>query len=242
MTQATKPQVPKCLVFIPDGNRRSAKAHRRPAVRAHHYGHQNARTLIDTAFERGVLNVVFWAASYGNLKDRSQTEVQQIFHLFKKEVEHRLKKQDDEGRFVVCGNWREFTSDTELFEMVKMLERRTARYQEPEHQQLTLLFGYDGRDDIIHAVRRMMKAGFKPDEVTAETLPCYLMSSSVPNVDLVIRTGEESGRPHWSKALLPWQMYNPELYFTPTLWPDFTAEEFDKALADWRSRRKLNGE
>ena len=240
MTDTAKAKMPGCLVFIPDGNRRSARAHRRVLMSAHHYGLENARTLIDVAFNRGIKHVVFWGASYANLRDRSKTEVRQILRLFKDEVRQRLKKED-KGRFVVCGKWHQFSDDTQLAEMVRELERRTDSYRGPEHQQLTLLFGYDGRDDIIHGVRRIIEAGLKPEEVTEETFPLYLMSKDVPNVDLLIRTGEESGKPHWSKALLPWQMYDPEFYFTPTLWPDLTVEEFDRVLASWSSRRRLNG-
>lgn len=239
--QKIKLKVPECLVIVPDGNRRSAKAKGRPALQAHHYGLKNARTMIDAAFRRGVRDVVFWGASYGNLRDRNWMEVQQILRLFKEEVEDRLEKNDT-GRFSVCGKWRDFTDDAQLLEKVDRLEHRTAKYEGPEHQHLTLLFGYDGRDDIVHAVRRMIEAGLKPEQVTQATFPLYLMSRCVPSVDLLIRTGEESGRPHWSKALLPWQMYDPELYFTPTYWPDFTVSEFDQVLVDWGTRRRLKGE
>ena len=238
--QKAKLQVPECLVFVPDGNRRSAKAKGRPALRAHHDGLKNARTMIDAAFRRGIRNVVFWGASYGNLRDRNWMEVQQILRLFKQEVADRLGK-DDKVRFTVCGGWRDFTDDAELLEMVETLERRTEKYEGPEYQQLTLLFGYDGRDDVVDAVRRIIEAGLKPEQVTQATFPLYLMSRCVPNVDLLVRTGEESGRPHWSKALLPWQMYDPELYFTPTFWPDFTFAEFDRVLIDWGTRRRMNG-
>lgn len=240
MRTGTALKVPNCLVLIPDGNHRSAEAHRRPDIRAHHYGRKNAHVIIDAALGRGIPNVVFWGASYGNLRDRPALEVREILRLFKKEVKHRLEKAE-EGRFYVCGRWRDFTNDIELFDMVEALEQRTRDYTGPSIKKLTVLFGYDGRDDLVFAVRRIIEAGLKPEEVTGENLPLYLMSAHVPSIDLVIRTGEEDGKPHWSKALLPWQMCDPELYFTPTFWPDLTIAELDGAIASWRVRRKLNG-
>src|SRR3989344_5138530 len=93
MTNTAKAKMPGCLVITPDGNRRSARAHRRVLMSAHHYGLENARRLIDVAFDRGVKHVVFWGASYANLRDRSKTELRQILRLFKVDVRQRLQKE-----------------------------------------------------------------------------------------------------------------------------------------------------
>lgn len=104
---------------------------------------------------------------------------------------------------------------------------------------LNVAINYGGRDEIVHAVRRIaedIKAGtLSPEDVTETLIGRRLYESDAPDVDLMIRTGGES---RISNFLL-WQISYGELYFTPVLWPDFSVEELHKAI-DWycgRDRR-----
>jgi undecaprenyl diphosphate synthase len=96
---------------------------------------------------------------------------------------------------------------------------------------------YGGRAEIVDAARRMMEAGLKPKEVDEATFASYLYAPEAPEVDLVIRT---SGELRVSNFLL-WQIAYAEFYVTETLWPDFSPEEFRRAIASFAGRSRRRG-
>jgi undecaprenyl diphosphate synthase len=96
---------------------------------------------------------------------------------------------------------------------------------------------YGGRGEIVDAARRMISAGLDPDEVDEATFASYLYAPQVPEVDLVIRT---SGELRISNFLL-WQIAYAEFYVTDTLWPDFSPEEFRRAIASFAARSRRRG-
>ena len=99
---------------------------------------------------------------------------------------------------------------------------------------------YVGRDEILHAARRYAEdyaAGRAGGELTEDGFADYLYSAGVPDPDLLIRPG---GEQRISNFLL-WQCAYAEFYFTDVLWPDFTPEELDKAIAVFRSRDRRYG-
>lgn len=100
-----------------------------------------------------------------------------------------------------------------------------------------LLFNYGGRDEIVHAVQRMMQDQVKPEDVTIEKISQYLYTAGMPDPDLIIRT---SGEMRISNFLI-WQAAYSELYVTPTYWPDFDKEELRKALQDYENRDRRFG-
>jgi undecaprenyl diphosphate synthase len=106
---------------------------------------------------------------------------------------------------------------------------------------LILALSYGGRDDILQAVRRIMSHGrdgnLKPEEIQEELFSKYLWSRDLPDPDLLIRT---SGEMRISNFFL-WQLAYTEIYFTPTLWPDFTREEFIQALLSYQNRERRFG-
>ena len=98
-------------------------------------------------------------------------------------------------------------------------------------------FDYGGRAEIIQATRKLMKSSLTPDEVDEETFAKYLYSAGIPDVDLLIRTG---GEMRLSNFLL-WQASYAELYFTDTLWPDFSGADIEKALTEYARRQRRFG-
>ncbi|KKW14060.1 MAG: Isoprenyl transferase [Parcubacteria group bacterium GW2011_GWA2_50_10b] len=147
--------VPKCLVIIPDGNRRWARKNHRRDITGHTRGLFNCRSITRAAFERGVTHVVLWAASELNLYRRPPNEIMHIFRLLKHELRSRLKNPEEIG-FHLCGDWRRFTQDQELFMLADEVQEKSARYTK---QQLTVLFGYSGRAELVDAIKKLSASG-----------------------------------------------------------------------------------
>lgn len=225
--------VPKCLVIIPDGNRRWARKNHRRDITGHTQGLLNCRRIIRAAFELGVPQVVLWAASELNLYRREPREISHIFRLLKRELRSRLEKPEEIG-FHLCGAWQRITQDEKLAQLVREIHEKTALYTK---QQLTVLFGYSGRTELTEAFVHLSASG---EEITKENIRKYLWTSHLPDVDLVIRTGVQ-GDPHWSDGLLIWQIGNAQLYFSPKDWPAFGVEDLRAAIDDYAGRSRREG-
>ena len=121
--------------------------------------------------------------------------------------------------------------------MIEKTDRISQRY---EGIQANLCINYGGRDEILHAARRYAKdyAAGRADETISEAdFSRYLYSADIPDPDLLIRPG---GEQRISNFLL-WQCAYAEFYFTDVLWPDFSPEELDKAIAVFNSRDRRYG-
>jgi undecaprenyl diphosphate synthase len=102
---------------------------------------------------------------------------------------------------------------------------------------LVAALSYSGRSEIIRAVKKIMDAHMKPEELTENIFSSQLDTAGLPQPDLIIRT---SGERRLSNFLL-WQSAYAELYFADTLWPDFDKEEFMLAIQDFQSRDRRFG-
>jgi undecaprenyl diphosphate synthase len=224
--------VPECLVIIPDGNRRWARAQKRGASEGHAEGLLNCRVIVEEAFKRGVQHIVLWGASETNLQKRDPQEVEFLYHLLKSELVHRLDEKNGTHGFRICGTWHR-PHDLELIELVERAHVQTSC----SSQVLTLLFGYSGQTELVCAARR---AALSEDQINADTIRKHLWTSHLPNVDLVIQTGIK-GDPHWSDLLLPWQIRSAQLYFTETCWPAFTTQDLSAAFEDFSRRPRRMG-
>ena len=141
----------------------------------------------------------------------------------------------DHIRMKVLGNV-EGLSD-ELRALVKKTEEISARY---EGFQANICLNYGGRDEIVRAAMRYaadVKDGSASGELTEESFSDYLYSTGIPDPELMIRPG---GEQRISNFLL-WQCAYSEFYFTDVLWPDFTPEELDKAIAEYHRRDRRYG-
>ena len=117
-----------------------------------------------------------------------------------------------------------------LLAVIESLERKTAHFE----RQFLAAISYGGRAEIVDAMNAALKRG---EPLTEETFRAYLYAPDVPDPDLVIRT---SGELRTSNFLL-WETAYSEFYFTDVLWPDFTEQELDRALADYATRHRRKG-
>ena len=105
---------------------------------------------------------------------------------------------------------------------------------------LNLALNYGGRDEIVHAVNALVadvKAGKRDEDITEEIFEQYLYTNFLPDPDLLIRTSGEIRLSNF----LPWQTAYTEFYFTDVNWPDFTDDEFYKAILEYQHRHRRFG-
>ena len=225
--------MPKHVAVIMDGNGRWAKKRFLPRVAGHVKGVELVREMVRSCLERGIRYLTLFAFSSENWR-RPADEVSLLMELFVKALQQEVEKLDRNGvRLRVIGDLQRF--DPKLQQLIREAEEKTAHN---DRLDLTIAANYGGRWDIMQAVNRMLAA--QPDKLAAweeGDLEPYLSMQFAPEPDLFIRTG---GEERISNFLL-WQLAYTELYFTPTLWPDFDAAEFDKAIVSYQQRERRFG-
>jgi undecaprenyl diphosphate synthase len=225
-------RIPQHVAIIMDGNGRWAEMRGLPRIEGHKRGAERTREVIAAAMEVGVRNLTLYAFSLENWQ-RPRDEVSTLMKL----LEYYLKKEFSEliRRGVV------FRTIGEIWRLPSNIQGllKEAEENSANNQGLTLVLAlsYGGRNEIIRAVRKAFTLGVKPEDITEEYFGSLLDTSGVPAPDLIIRS---SGEKRMSNFLL-WQAAYSELYFTETLWPDFTREEFFLALHDYQMRERRFG-
>lgn len=235
--------MPRAIVLILDGNRRWAKLRGLLGMLGHDEGLQRCRELIPKAFELGIEHVVLWAASFSNLTDRDEAEVRHLVSLLKGELRQRISDPDkDECRFRLVGSWRKTKwADEELCRLADEAERLTAKWNK---RNLTVLFGYDFRMDMVETIDRLMVScpnyhQLSEREREAE-INRQLSTGYLGDIDLIVRTGTE-GDPHWSASFLGWNVANAQLTFLKIPWPAFGISQLYQVLRDYSTRPRRKG-
>ncbi|ADU96887.1 polyprenyl diphosphate synthase [Thermovibrio ammonificans] len=222
--------LPVHVGIIMDGNGRWAKRRGLPRIEGHRVGAQTTERIVIAASNIGIRYLSLFAFSTENWK-RPKEEVNFLFHLMYEYVRSKLNLfLENNVRFRAMGRLWELP--TYLREGFAWMEEQTAHCT-----GMTAVFAvnYGGRQELLDAFNRAVAAGER--ELTEDTLRKYLYLPELPDLDLLIRT---SGELRISNFLL-WQSAYTELWFTQTLWPDFTEEEFKKALLDYSRRERRFG-
>ncbi|WP_303784857.1 polyprenyl diphosphate synthase [Azovibrio restrictus] len=227
------PPVPRHIAIIMDGNGRWAKKRLLPRVAGHVKGVEAVRGIVRACIELGVEYLTLFAFSSENWR-RPAEEVGLLMQLFMTSLEQEVGKLDRNGvRLRIIGDLTRF--DPRLQELIGKAEAATAGNT---RLHLTIAANYGGRWDILQAANRL--AELHPERCgkwTEAELESCLATSFAPEPDLFIRTG---GEERISNFLL-WQLAYSELYFTPTLWPEFDAEALNQAIQSYQRRERRFG-
>ena len=225
--------LPQHIAIIMDGNRRWATARNLPAVDGHKAGAQNLEKIVDHCKEIGIKYITVYALSTENWKKRSAQEVKGIFNLLIQIVkEKRVEYQKSGIKFFVLGNFQAFP-----LKVSKAIKKIMDTVLDQERLKFNVALNYGGRDEIINAIKNIIKDGVKPSQVDEKLISEYLYTTGQPDPDLVIRPGGEF---RLSNFLL-WQLSYAELYFTDILWPDFGPKQLDKAILWYQQRNRRMG-
>jgi undecaprenyl diphosphate synthase len=228
--------VPVHVAVIMDGNGRWATQRRLPRFAGHHRGAQRVREIVQAARDAGVSVLTLFAFSTENWS-RPQTEIRMLMRYLHDFLDHEKADMLKNGvRLRMIGRRSKLPRRT--LEKIESIERMTGH-----NSRLTLVLAidYGSRQEIVEAVRTacvgVAEHRIRPEEIDEELFSGYLFTHGLPDPDFLIRT---SGEQRLSNFLL-WQCSYAEFYFTAKLWPDFGAEDFGKALEEYRKRKRRFG-
>jgi len=226
-------QIPEHVGVIIDGNRRWARENGLQPWEGHKVGKDVCEKFLDWSLELGVKEISMWVLSTENLK-RTPRELKEIYGLVEAilEVYERrqplLEKYDVKIRFI--GNLNRLP--TRVRKVIGKIMEKTAKHQK---RILNVMIAYGGHYEFSNVVKKLVEKAMKLGKVKISEKEIEKNLLVTQPVNLIIRTG---GFQRLSGFML-WQTAYAEIYFTKTLWPDFTKKEFVKAIR-WYNSQKRN--
>jgi undecaprenyl diphosphate synthase len=226
-------RVPRHVAIIMDGNGRWAKARGLPRTEGHRHGTDNLRRILKSSVNLGIEILTIYAFSTENWA-RPRTEVQMLMKILEMVIDRELAELDESGV--------QIRHIGELGGIAPGLQKKIRHAcQQTAHNDrliLNVAFNYGGRDEIVHAVKRIVEDKVPAEQIDERLISRYLYTSDLPDPDLIIRT---SGELRFSNFLI-WQGAYSELYSTPVYWPDFDEHELRKALIAYGQRKRRFGQ
>jgi undecaprenyl diphosphate synthase len=227
---------PEHVAIIMDGNGRWAASRHLPKIAGHREGARAVRRTIEAAIESGVAWLTIYAFSSENWR-RPLGEVLDLTGLLRQYLKSELAELRANGvRLRIIGDRARFDPDIQ-----QDLARAEADTVSNTRLNLTVALSYGARAEIAAAARKLAEAArdgsLDPRQIDEDHLAGALATLGMPDPDLIIRT---SGEQRLSNFLL-WQGAYAELVFLDVLWPDFGAEHFAAALAEYARRERRFG-
>lgn len=229
-------KIPQHVAIIMDGNGRWAQQRGMERPEGHVAGVEAVRRVLKAAVVEGVKYLTLYTFSTENW-GRPKEEVEAIMELFCKSVVAETPELKAQGvRAKIMGDRSALSEKVNHY--IDRIESETA-----EGERITLIFAlnYSSRHEITETfkemARKVAEGELKPEEITSEVISQSLYSREYPDPDLVIRTGGE----YRLSNFLMWQSAYSELYFTPTLWPDFDKESLHEAIEAYAGRNRRYG-
>ncbi|MBR4979403.1 MAG: di-trans,poly-cis-decaprenylcistransferase [Clostridia bacterium] len=220
---------PKHIAFILDGNGRWAQKRSLPRKAGHRAGAETLENILNACRNTGVLSVTVYAFSTENWK-RSDDEIDGIIGLLDTYLDIVMEKYSKDTRVRFLGDLSPFPDN--IREKIKYVEDST----KDNVYNLNVCLNYGGRAEICRAFDLLCEKGVK--HATEEDISSELYTSPTGDPDIIIRTGGE----HRLSNFLLWQASYAELYFTDTLWPDFSKEELFDIFAKFsKTNRRYGG-
>ena len=226
--------LPRHIAIILDGNGRWAQKRNLPRTAGHAAGAETFRKIATYCKEIGLEYLTVYAFSTENWK-RPQNEVDMIMELLEKYLFEAIERMERDRVKM------EFFGDvTVLSPKLQDLIARTREISKSyDGCQVNICLNYGGRDEIIRGILKFAEE-YKQgtvNELTEDTFATYLYSAHIPDPDLLIRPGGELRLSNF----LMWQSAYSELYFTDTLWPDFTEKDINRAIVEFQRRDRRYG-
>ncbi len=232
MNKQTLINVPRHIAIIMDGNGRWAQAQGLSRVDGHRKGGEVLKQIVRYAGEIGVEHLTVYAFSTENWR-RPQAEIRALFSL----LVDFCQKQIDE--LIETGTKLKFLGDIDGMPLVERTAMRLAERKTAAGQGLNfnVCINYGGRQEIVHAIRRLVADELTVEQIDSDVVANYLYSSTIPDPDLIIRT---SGEQRLSNFLL-WQSAYAEFVFVDVNWPDFTTQTLRDCIVTYNGRQRRFG-
>jgi undecaprenyl diphosphate synthase len=233
---AAAPRLPRHVAIIMDGNGRWARRHGLPRTDGHRRGADSVHDVVRAAREMGLEALTLYAFSEQNWS-RPVEEVMALMHLLRDYVQRERAEIMENGiRLITIGD------RARLPEFVRApLDVLIADSAANRGMTLCLALSYGGRESIAAAARRLARAArdgaLQPDDIDVGAFGRAMATADLPELDLMIRT---SGEQRLSNFLL-WEAAYAEMYYTDTLWPDFSRRTLEDAIAAYQGRERRFG-
>jgi len=231
-----KDNLPKHIAIIMDGNGRWAKQKGKLRVFGHEHGAKTVKKIVEACGSLGIENLTLYTFSTENWS-RPKLEVETLMRLLvsslKKEL-NTLIKNNIKLRAIGSLESLPSLAQKELLEVI-------GKTKDNSKMTLTLALSYGSREELKNAIvqisTKVKNNIISPDSIDESIINNHLYTHDLPDVDLLIRTSGE----HRISNFLLWQIAYAELYFTKTLWPDFTKEDMNRALLEFANRNRRYG-
>ncbi len=236
MDSLSTEKLPKHLAIIMDGNGRWAEQRMLKRIIGHQRGAETVNMVVEQSWQLGIKYLTLFAFSSENWS-RPAVEIKALMTLLKKYMRTETARMVRKNiRYNVIGNRSDLPDDVN-----QVLDEAMTKTAANTGMVLTLALSYGGRQEITMAALKIANeiatGRINANDITVDKFGDYLDTGGLPDPDFLIRT---SGEMRISNFLL-WQLAYTELYFTETNWPDFTINEFHKALADFQARERRFG-
>jgi undecaprenyl diphosphate synthase len=224
--------LPNHIAIVPDGNGRWAEQRGLSRIEGHQAGAENMRLMVEYLSEYPIKYLTLYGFSTENWS-RPEEEVGGLFQILEEFINKYAEEIHKKGIRL-----RHLGRTEGLPKGLQRAERRAAELTKNNTgMTLSVAFNYGGRAEIVDAVRRIVAEGIAPQNIDEKLFCNYLYTVGLPEVDLLIRTGDELRLSNF----LIWQTAYSEYYFTKVLWPDFGKEEIDQALLSYSQRQRRFG-
>ncbi len=224
--------LPLHIGIIMDGNGRWAKARGLPRLFGHRAGAENIHRVVEACADIGIKVLTVYAFSTENW-GRPRDEVEGLMRLLQETLDREVPQMHEKGvRLWHSGDLSRLSPD-----MQRAISDALELTKENDRIILNVALNYGGRAEIVEAVRKIIREGVRPEDVTEEMISAHLYTAGLPDPDLIIRT---AGEMRLSNFLI-WQAAYAEYYSTSVLWPDFDRAELEKALDAYAHRERRFG-
>ncbi|PKG67459.1 di-trans,poly-cis-decaprenylcistransferase [Psychrobacter sp. Choline-02u-13] len=228
--------LPRHIAIIMDGNNRYGKANNLGQGQGHIAGKNALDPLVDYCVSTGIKVLTVFAFSSENWQ-RPPSEVALLMQLLTSTIHEQMPRMNEYRiRLRFIGDRSQLSESLQT--LMVDAEEKTAKF---DAMTLVIAISYGGQWDIANAAKQLaqqVQAGeLKAEDVSEELLGNYVQLADTPAVDMLVRTGGE----YRISNFLLWQSAYAELFFTPTLWPNFTAEELALMIADFAKRQRRFG-
>lgn len=223
--------MPRHVAIIMDGNGRWAKKRSLPRSAGHAAGSKNFKDIARYCNKIGLEYLTVYAFSTENWK-RPKEEVDNIMNILRDYLRDAKNFKDENIKVKFIGDLEPLAED--IKELIADAERES---ENATGLNLNIALNYGGRDEIVHAVKRIIGEGLAAENVTEELISSRLYTAGQPDPDFIIRP---SGEYRLSNYLI-WQAAYAEYWFSDVLWPDFKPRHLEQALDEFNNRNRRFG-
>ncbi|MBL7147912.1 MAG: di-trans,poly-cis-decaprenylcistransferase [Nanoarchaeota archaeon] len=230
-------KLPTHIAIQMDGNRRWGRKNKKNPLEGHKQGATTLKNISKYCKEKGIKILTVYALSTENLK-RSKEELTFHFKLHKKYIKEKILDSDEfvknKIKFQVLGRKELLPKDEQ--ELIREAEEKTKDFSD---YIFNVCLAYNGQDEIVDATKKIIENGIKPEDVTRDIIKQHLYTKDLPAPDMMIKTGMNPEKR--ISGFLLYDVAYTELFFTSTLWPDFTTEELDNLIQEYSQRQRRFG-